>query len=375
MQSNIKDKLKTINGIDSMSNLLIVFNGEFLTSRNKYVYLDGTKDIRIYVNDYKTHKRQNIDSKLNNIESALVASSLFGVETEAKFTLDDCYFAIDSELGMLFMESALYHTVKQTIRSKKKGNFSIHLGNSADNVIDSTTVKSLENAFNRRGLTNYINFALSTSILRKVNKKNKFYTIQKTFVPLMVTSKYVYNPILENDDYHFQTTDIYNTMKDQWVEILPNNVLGVYLLTHKQICECLHMKKFMRFSSQVAYAVIAGLLNPTFAELPSVQCKTVVAPKANDPTINLKRSYSREEYALKCQELSDKIRTSTGEIQMRARLDLEVLQSYVERDSLFALCILNRNILANIGPTSLDSSKDTTETKFYEYLREAKLWA
>lgn len=375
------DKLKTVNGIYNANDILIVLNGEFLTSQNKFVYIDGTNSsnsngnsIRLYINNYKEHTRLNINSKLNAIYHTLISSNLYGVETGVSPSIDECYFMVDYELGILFIESALYRVTKQAIMKHQKGNYRVYVGYSKNNIIDSTTLKKLINAFNRRAISNYINFALSASILRKVNKRNKFYTIQKTFIPVMVTSKFIYNPLLENEDYHFQDTEMYKEMQKQWVEVIPDNVLGAYMLTHKQICKCLHMKKFMRFSSQVVYAVIAGLLNPAFSELPSVSCKTMVAPKSNAPTVNLKRTYSQNEFDIKYQELLNKIANSSGEEQMQARLDLEILQSYVERDSLFALCIINRNILSNIGPTILDNPKDTTETKYYEYLREAKLW-
>lgn len=97
---------------------------------------------------------------------------------------------------------------------------------------------------------------------QRFKKKNvlKFYRTDKAFVPVFYSGKFIYNPFekIPTLRKQFEQTRLYQLMEENPPEIV--NDIRISFLTHREICECFTLTRFLRFN----FSLVNQLLMDNF---------------------------------------------------------------------------------------------------------------
>ena len=367
----ICDKMSAL-GCEELS---LVLDARFVQRYGKRVYVklvtnrDGEHTVSYCIKS--PSGVTNIDMG-KELQETVEASSLYGISVEGSCSVRSSNVNVCTSLQLLLVESCLYQTIKQVACSSTQ-NVRLQLGgvmNAAE------TTRSLLLAFKNNAFLNYGDLIYGTSsnrFLNKLLKVKKFYSIQKTFVPVFVDYKPLYNPFSDKN-LHIEDTRLYKTAVEKGRFIEVDEKLSGYLLTHREICECFGMTHFMRFTPNFCYKIFVGLLDASMPGFPN-KYSMVMAATANVSEYGLKRSYSIGEFLKE----KEKLTHASGDGMLdkdaaaRALEALRALDGYREVDTLYEHTMLAYSRLVNVGPTSLDASEDKTLAKIYSYIGEADL--
>lgn len=361
----------------------IVLNGKFITRSSSLVYAKNKNGNLIFYTKATGDKdgihTQILDNCAIQILNKMNSTSFCGVDlgfsipvTEDNFTLE-----IDTTLHIIFIQTSLYQKVRELIAQKNYTNVTLSFSK-INKVIDSATVLTIVNAFKHEAYSNYLSVAYSNKFLNKVFKTPgySFYSLLKCFVPVLVECKYLYNPFTDNDSFSIKDKQIYKMAeeKDRIVEVLPDGILTVSLLTHLEICQALGMSRMMRFTPQFLYKMIAGFLIQRDPEFPSTETTVLIKPSSASLDTSIKKWYTPLAYNRRIKELKQQYEeTSDTQEKMKISTSLSALSAYTETDSLYAHIKNDYTKLVHYGISALDSSENTSVEKLYEYLKVAKL--
>lgn len=381
----LRVKLQDLVTKTGIKELAIIINGTYLTSSSKMVYIsyenenkDGEEDIYFYVKSSSDSDDpiKRLPSMLRTILEKLLDTELYGIDLGINFSLQNCSFKIDQELGLIILESGIYSLVKDIAMTK---NFSSSDFNFKGEILEKYKVNQLVLKFREESYDNYksvIFSKISNRFISKLLNQSKFYKIMKSFVPVFVHYDFLYDPLRDNPDLNIEMYSIVKTAKK--LDRKPTNLehLSCYFMTHKEICTCFGLSHFIRFTPSFAYELFVGLLNPSFRYYPNVLNEAFVKPRTSNNSVRgcfLKNEYFQMVYSLN-QILDPKNASNYKDSEKQYAHDqLDILSSYLNSNTLYYACIKNRDYLLNYGPSILDDKENTSVDALYSYLSEAKL--
>lgn len=363
--------------------LTIVLNGEALCYRDKVVYAslsfaknsDGMMAGRFachYVETDNTGKPRCINCTAvvsQRIRNAVTSSELYGVSTKLICSTNMCSIEIDSDLQMLFIEGAIYHTVKMLIANGYTSSSGQFIRANGTEMTTQETIK-LVNNFKQVGLVNYAKLVFFRRFRTKVAKANSFLQIQKSFIPVYIDCSYLYNPLKMDSSLHFMDSTLYKESEKRVVEVLPGGTLVAHMMTHLEICRALGMHNFMRFTPALLYSVVVGLLVGDSPNFPNLNLMVM-----HNPDAEVRKFMSIEDWQVEYGVVQKHYQEEPEGTQHKYELEAQLaeLSSYTQRDSLYAFCERVAGQLAAMEPVALDDEKNKTPASYYRYLKEAKI--
>lgn len=370
----------------NISELAIIMNGRYLMHSGKLVYVSCSMDSsvpvsRFYVKDSdpitSSYRKKEVGNAENEIMSVLGSNVLYGVALDGRADIQKCTVDVCVYNRLLVIESQLYAAVKKIVGSENQ-NVSFVFDN---NIVPVEKINHLKEAFIRQAYINYGELIYSKKngrFTNKLFKANKFYAIQKAFVPVFINYQKVFNPF-ELEGSVVKSTSLYQKAVKAGRYVESGNISG-YFLTHREICEELNMKEFMRFTPAFLYRIFMGLLFPAFDEFPGKRTGDGRHEKlirgANAEGSFLKHSVLTKEAAAELIEKNRKVLDSpdaTMNEKVIAENVLSEIQQFETVDSLFAECIEHHSALVSIGSTVLDRRNATTAEKLYGYVSKASI--
>ena len=362
--------------------LAIILNGRYVTQAGKLVYItiEGEQDEQrlhcYYKMPGKTQRWDKVDVSdqvLQMIYLELSSNSLFefsiGVDS---IPCSSSLINSNPSLGFLLLESYLY-TLGRKLMSREK----IDMSTTIDGYkLDVSALNDLKNVFRRNSFSIYLDTIynkVQNRIIQKIYRRNKFYNIQKIFIPLFIQVKGLYNPFYDDvqQQHIFETTSLYQQAieKNRLLEV--GEDIQCYMLTQLEVCKAMGLTKSMRFTPDFIYKVYIGLIHPDYTEFPNKMNKVYI------PTVNMEDIPGlKSKYYPK--ELQDAILKYNTQLQneglnederRKAEKMVKALMQYVEIDTLRYACITNRKTLTSIGPSVLDGS--VSERDLYNIIFEA----
>ena len=202
----------------------------------------------------------------------------------------------------------------------------------------------------------------------RIQKADKFYTTEKAFIPVFVDYKNVYNPLIH--DPSILNSEIYYLAKEKNRFIQIDNLSG-YMLTHKEICQCLGLDRFMRFTPAFLYRLVVGLIHNKYSYFPNTNEMRILNTADNSD----QQILTVEAYQKKCNSFKAIVESDTlpEDAKEKAKARLEELGRYATIDSLEAEVIENFDRLTHIGSYVLDDRKAVTPQLLYSIVKKANL--
>jgi hypothetical protein len=361
-----------------ISKFVLVYDGSFyFNKKNKLTYVKLVKDELEFFNKIKVNATDitTSDVVIEGLYERLLASirnlDFFGESSgiQLKNTYDiseDVNIDINSNLEYLIIKSPLYTIVETAVKESSNG--LSYTDPHGAFTIDAITMNRLKVLFTQRSMENYKYF-LNTTISRKIVggtvMKRSFFNIRKAFVPAIVSIEGIYNPLLDNKDNSvFFNSLFYKTVMETNAVVESPGSFKIYLLSHLQICKCLHMENFLRFTPLFLYLVICGLLDPSNPAFPNnnnfVMCSTITNKK--ELPRSLKYSYSMEDFAATYKKWEDKIQEIKNEESTdmdaleKAEVILRILSNYKRSTSMKVFCRAEYDHMTNFGRLPIDNS-------------------
>lgn len=355
----------------------ILLNGKILTAAGgKTVYVELTQDLKnivFYCRTISGEKPNQVSVKtevevLSVLRKEVCSTTLFGIEVGGRAEEDNCSVSIDSDMRFLIIESYLFGRVKQIASIDTPQGFKL-----GDTMVSPVVCDSLKRAFIKASYSMYGDLVYrrgSNKFTNKLHRKKEFYNIQRVFIPVLIDYKAVYNPLRYNagamESALLKKAVNLNRYRER------GNV-SCYYLTHKEVCEALHMDHFMRFSSSFLYKVFIGLLFPDNEDFPAANREIWVRDEAMESKFRI--SYNVVEFTnlvTKNRKIVEDANSSSA-AKLAAAEALEQLDKYQKKSSLLYACEKERTALMGIGSISLDDENKKTAQAYYSYLQKASL--
>lgn len=351
------------NGANKLS---IILNGRYFLYHSKMVYVKLQKDqetnkdrLFCFTKRVEKPKEVEVPEAINLLVEELISSELYNLPLSRRFTLEDFTITIDQDLSLLILESGIYNAIREFASDKDFKSKSFK---------NQEQIHNLVRAFKEKAYRNFSSVILSrtsTKFIMRFYNSFKFYKTMYSFIPVFIYYPNLYNPFFDNPDNNIEVFKIYKTAVEKGRIVSFDNGLKAYMLTHEEICRAFAMKHFVRFTPTLFYELFVGLLNPTLDTFPSISNKVFVKPDNLDVTTKLPQCYSKLHFIYelqKCNSANDKA----------SETKLEILQQYVEKDSLYYCCEKNLQNLFNYGPSVIDPPRITADM-LYSYLQEMTL--
>lgn len=384
--AKIDDILLANHKLESAGACNLVVNSKILQKKGKQVFVKIEKGhIMYYYKD--SEKVGNVATKieLNNfgkeLQLALESTMFCGIPAfsipadESSLTIN-----VDSSLHLVFIETPLYSAIRKLLTTRPYALRKIRLtiDEGVYELSAEETVKYIE-AFKEHACINFMHVVYSTRFLNKISKMRggSFYSLLKVFIPILIETEYLYNPLTDNPDFDFRETKLYKKALEMGrvKEVLPGGALKATLMTHKEICEALDMTHFMRFTPTFFYKFVIGSIYAGKGLFPNTAVKVYALPEDYYLPPKLKRAYKPDEF-IEClqvfKQLMDKCKED-GDTEKAKEYEelLNYLRNYNELDTLRWHIAQDFSKLVRFGITSLDEK--ITQTDMYDYLRIAKL--
>lgn len=368
--------------LNGANELAIILDGKYVTHSGKLVYIKVQGDQGKYLYCYYKMKDDNgkwqpvdiSDNICRKIYLTLTSATFYNFNIKDADAVPCSYSYINSNvsLGFLILESPLY-----ALGKKLMGYTEINMTTSLGNIMLSMQdLKDLKETFRRISYDCYLETIynkVQNRIIQKIYKRNPFYNIQKTFVPVFISVAGLYNPLFDDvQSENYKRTELYKlaTQKNRILEVGEN--IKCYMITHKEICEAFHLSRFMRFTPDFVFKIYIGLLHPEYSEFPNKITKVYVPATNSEDNDLLKSKYSKVDYMNELQTLNDKLAgCTTDESKQVFQKAITSLMAYIEIDTLRYACITNRKALTTIGPSVLD--KSVSERDLYNIVMEARI--
>ena len=365
---------------NALKDVAVVIDGAYLMSGSKMVYVRYQNDEtnKAYVLDFYTRDDRSsngrkkstdtVDGALEIIRSKLTRNSIGKVQLENPGDVDMCRITLCDNLRLLIIESQLYSYVRDLI---EKGGRNTKTFDFNGQILTHDQVTAICDAFEEDSFVQYAKLVYSVSKSRfvdRIQKADKFYATEKAFIPVFVDYKNVYNPLLH--DPSILNSEIYYLAKEKNRFIQIDNLSG-YMLTHKEICQCLGMDRFMRFTPAFLYRLIVGLIHSKYSYFPNTNEMRILNTADNSD----QQILTVEAYQKKCNSFKAIVESNTlpEDAKEKAKARLEELSRYATIDSLEAEVIENFDRLTHIGSFVLDDRKAVTPQLLYSIVKKANL--
>lgn len=383
--ANINSILLANYKLESAGACNIVVDSKILQKKGKQIFVKLEKGHVVYyykdsekVGDMTT--KVELENFGNELQKMLESNIFCGIPAFS-IPADESSLSIkvDSSLHLIFIETPLYSQIRRLLTTRPYAMRKIRI-NTSKGVYELTaeeTIRYIE-AFKEHSCINFMHVVYSTRFLNKISKMKggSFYSLLKVFIPILIETEYLYNPLTDNPDFDFRETNLYKKAVEmnRIKEVLPGGALRATLMTHLEICELLGMTHFMRFTPTFLYKFMIGSFYAGKGLFPNTAVKVYALPEDYYLPPKLKRAYKPEDF-LEClqeyKKLMDKSKED-GDNQKAQECEelLNYLRNYNEVDTLRWHISQDFSKLTRFGITSLDEK--ITQTDMYDYLRVAK---
>ena len=365
---------------NALKDVAVVIDGAYLMSGSKMVYVRYQNDEtnKAYVLDFYTRDDRSslgrkkstntVDGALEILRSKLTRNSIGKVQLENPGDIDMCRITLCDNLRLLIIESQLYSYVRDLI---EKGGRNTKTFDFNGQILTHDQVTAICDAFEEDSFVQYAKLVYSVNKSRfvdRIQKADKFYTTEKAFIPVFVDYKNVYNPLIH--DPSILNSEIYYLAKEKNRFIQIDNLSG-YMLTHKEICQCLGLDRFMRFTPAFLYRLVVGLIHNKYSYFPNTNEMRILNTADNSD----QQILTVEAYQKKCNSFKAIVESGTlpEDAKEKAKARLEELGRYATIDSLEAEVIENFDRLTHIGSYVLDDRKAVTPQLLYSIVKKANL--
>jgi len=381
----IEDILLDRLAFSNLRELTVLINGVYYVHSSKLVYVtvqeteDGHPGLSFYTKAGNRvtggYDRVVVPDALSDINARMLSTELYGVAVPGSANIKSCSVEICENMRLLILESHLYNAVRRVIESENP-NSSFIFGNQP---VQRELMGRLRGAFIRNSYSTFGDLVYSNTSGRFVNKlmkQNKFYAVQRSFIPVFVDYRKVFNPVRMKDNIIKQTVLYQEAVKkNRFVEV---DNLSCYFLTHLEICRALNMTEFMRFTPAFLYRLFIGLLFPDYGEFPGKSVgngnnEVLLHPGSAD-VVHLRQPILTLQEAANIVQKNQKVLESgtASELEKSSARDiLNELQQYRKINTLYAACIMSYRKLVNIGASVLDDRALSTVDRIYSYVGKA----
>lgn len=360
--SYIVDQIKETMSINGVDRCTIIVNGLYWIHRGDMVNVrleldDNGRDSRLrfftgtlkepkYLDEAETKLQKQLEMKID----------LTGLE----FIYDPDYVecAVVQGESIILLKSSVYSLMERALTLESDQALLVGNHRTLTDVeitrLKNMALKWLYTAF---GETMYKHYKPITSFARY----NKFYKLFRLYVPVIIVSNFMYNPLLFEP--RFLNSQLYQMAIQKNRKITTPTGMQCYFLTELEVCKALHLKNFTRFTPSLFYRVLVGSLRADIPGFPRVARSDMDVRYVRDAGIyqdGFRNEYTLEQYANLVQQYQD------------STMDLENLKMFRRVDSLFTACAHEARILRKYGGYALDNEPVSTGA-LYRILQEARV--
>lgn len=326
------------------------------------------------------------------LDSTVRSTSVFGMNLPIGLNADPFTLEIYPEMKLLVVESQAYAYTKEIAERQIE---CVMNGTQLDlntvNIPDAYTM-SLEQLaeilsnFWHHSRVSYRDFvykrrqgAGASRFVKRLYNTKKVYSVMDTFIPVFVDTDIIFNPLRAAA---VMGSDVYKLAieKNRCVSTtIANHKLSALFLTQTEICEALHMSRFMRFTPAFFYDIFMGLVYPeTGGDFPSISSLVYSGPD-NVVAYGLPRIMSEVRYLSEV----DRIRRASA---MAVKPDFSIsgvhipydefsklIGSYQQKNSLWVECQKYADSVTHMGAYALDEKPKPSVETIYNIVAEARL--
>lgn len=199
-----------------------------------------------------------VEDCLPNLENALKNKTLAGFDFSREYPNDLFRIEVNQYFKIInIVQEHFYALCKEIYKSTTIGRL-----NTPYQTLSAEDCGKIFSYFEDVATISYLD-VLDSKILKslRADRNVKFYNSLVNFVLVYFKGPCLLNPFVDCGRYKkaFENTQLFKYIEKCRFLVGENEVA---LLTNKEICECLHLKKFMRFNPLFFMNVLLGLLNP-----------------------------------------------------------------------------------------------------------------
>lgn len=278
------------------------------------------------------------------------------------------------DLGIIFINSDLYDLASRCATLPDDQVMVVN-----GNALSRDVQKKLQYEFDKYQFGIYRDLVYGASghsrFVKKFFTRDNIYKVQSAFVPVFIDINFLYNPLL-SDKYKIKDTKMYKMAVEKNRFIQFGTFASCYLLTHKEICEALGMHNFVRFTSDLWYKLVVGLLMTSLEGFPHKNGETYcVIDKDLVANTELKSRYKMSDYLAVVKKNIEMRDAATDKKEKAVYLtNIGLLEQYKKDvNSLYLTCMDSISRISNYGAHVLDIRSEVTASKLYDYLNMAFL--
>lgn len=380
----------------------LIINGVLNTYQGKQVNVTKNDEGQVEyfykesIGTSRKSKKHRINAHGERIQRHLESGKFFRINSvPLAIRQESLVVKIDKNLRSIFIESPMYKEIRDRASGLRKESHSMVISSKEGDKItlDSSQIDALVQELIDASKINYLNVVLGPRFLNKLKQASdrlgNFYSLNSIFVPILVESKYMFNPLTDVNTaastLRFKDSSLYKYAEENGrvVEIFSDGVLTMTLLTHKEICKCLGMSYFMRFTPQFFYKFAIGQIYGGSTIFPYIQTMLKVQGLAETQEEeeqhmkDLKNAYTIADHDAKMREVAlacGKAKQAGEPIELLKK-KFAILQQYYEMDSLM-YTLENDLHKLKIDKLALDNNNraEVTAPLLHQYLSEASLF-
>lgn len=319
--------------------------------------------------------KADIPNYCEYLVTTLLSNELYGVKVPGSASPRYCTIRVCDEMRCLLLESHLYASTRKLVEESYTTVVSTF--KFGEDYLSGEDCKALREAFKKNSYADYDMLFFenrSRKFLNKLKYRSRdFYSIQSSFIPVFIDYTEVYNPLLRNP--LILKTDLYQKAVEKG-RYEKRGKISCYYLTHREICEALHMKHFMRFTSSFLYKIFVGLLFPDDLNFPSEGRYVFVRPEDDEDMFVVSRPcFNEQEFVIAVSKYQNLLKQENASASARseAQRALRELGMYGKQSSLLYACKVNASVLSNVGCTYIDTDSKKTAASYYDYVKAASL--
>lgn len=364
-----------------LSELAVILNCQYFKHSGKMVYMaldeaiDSANLIFYTKSSSVNGKKDIIANGYNNLVATLLQNNFHGIKLKFETSLDGAKFYLCTATQTMIFESQIYKLLRQAASSDKIGS-KIRIGDYESSVEETGELINKFKEESYRLYNEIVYSEKSTRIIGKLLRYNKFYSIQKSFVPVFVDYDNIYNPYKSKECKEIlERTVIYQEAVNKNRVIEMDNI-KCYMLTHLEICKAFNMRNFVRFTPYFFNMFITGMLQPSIDYFPNTTKVVYITKSAEAAELKLKSFYNEKDFLSLGVNLDDLIKSerALGTQLETFKAQFKLLNYYEKKDSLYRECFKNCNRLLSTGATMLDGKESKVSVaQLYSWLSVATL--
>lgn len=190
------------------------------------------------------------DTAFDYLQDRLRETEIFDVNLSDYINTTNYIIHLDTELKTVFIESEVYSKAKNTITDDGTDPISVKLRINSTHYFIESYVDLCQHLFLKK-VTGQRAFSL------------RFYNWKGTFVPILIESKYLFNPFFKHPEVQrsFAETNLFKICHQTIVEF---SSLRIYYATQLELSQSLSFKKSLPLDLLFPLQILAGVYDLTF---------------------------------------------------------------------------------------------------------------